>query len=702
MKKILFINILFVTTVSIILAQEFNIVDNFNNNDNEWLINDAADYKSQIINGKYIIENKMEESGYRFWNNYDVSTGQDFVIETKLKQTQGNNNMGFGLMWHSNGTTDNHNFEISSTGYYRILYRENEEYVYQAEWTKSEFIKGFGLYNTLKIEKKGSTLSFYINDNLVHTDAYSKKFGNNYGFILRTNMKIFVDNFKIQCEERKINIVEDALTGVEKENLGLTINSPYSEIIPVVSADGRTLYVTRSDHPGNQTDDKNHDDIWFSELGSDGTWGPLQNIGTEINNEKHNFTISISPDNNTMMINGLYNFFGEGRRGNGISIVHRTSDFKWGVPSEVKIDSFYNDNKYQNFTVSPSGKVIVMSIERTGDTYGDSDLYVSFRKPDGSYSVPLNMGATLNTVMPEGTPYVAADGVTLYFNSEGHPGYGNADIFVSKRLDDTWTNWSEPKNMGPAVNTNDWDAYFTLDAKAEYAYLVSSNNTFGEEDIFRIKISEESQPDPVVIIYGKVYNKTTKALLGANIYYEDLNTGTELGIANSNPSTGEYKIVLPYGKKYGIVGKKTSFMPASENIDLSQINEYTEIEKNLYLVPIFVGEVVTLNNLFFKRGKAELEGSSYPELDRLIELMKNNPKMKIEIYGHTNNIGPHDLLVELSKNRAITVKQYLVTKGISEKRIKAIGIGPDKPVVSNDTPEGRTKNQRVEFKITKK
>lgn len=703
MKNTLFLTLIAVLISANLFSQDIILDEKFDNNDESWLVGDEEDYKTEIVNGKYIMINKLEDSGYRFWNNFSVNSNSDFVIETRMKQTGGEKDQGFGLMWNAAGAADNYNFEISSNGYYQITYRYQSNYTFIQDWTISPAIKGYGLYNTLKVEKKGSDINYYINNELVFTDKNRTKYGDEYGFILRNAVKLEVDYLTIKAQKREINIVEDALTGVEKENLGLNVNSPYSDIIPIISADGQTLYIARSDHPGNlEIDgDKEHDDIWFSEILADGNWGPMENIGEGLNNEKHNFVISIRPDNNTMLLNGLYNMFGEGRTGNGISIVHRVGGYKWGIPSQVVIDDFYNDNQYQNFAVSPSGKVLVSAIERD-DTYGDADLYVSFRNPDGSYSAPLNMGGIINTIEAEGTPFIAADGVSLYFNSEGHPGYGNADIFVSKRLDDTWTNWSEPKNLGPAINTERWDAYFTLDAKGEYAYLVSSANSYGEEDIFRVKLSEESQPDPVVIIYGKVYNKKTNEVLGANIYYEDLSNGKELGIANSNPSTGSYKIVLPYGKKYGIVGKKTGFMPVSEYIDLTQISEYTEIEKNLYLVPITVGEVVTLNNLFFKRGKAELEGSSFPELDRLINLMKENPDMEIEVYGHTNNIGPHDQLVELSQNRANTVKDYLASKGIGEKRIKTIGYGPDKPIADNSTEAGRKKNQRVEFKILKK
>ena len=256
--------------------------------------------------------------------------------------------------------------------------------------------------------------------------------------------------------------------------------------------------------------------------------------------------------------------------------------------------------------------------------------------------------------------------------------------------------------MGSNINTSGWDAYFALDAKGDYAYLVSSHNSIGNEDIYRVKIQEELQPDPVVLISGRVFDSKTKKPLSAKILYDDLSINKEVGIANSNGQTGEYKIVLPYGKKYGFFAKKTGYMALSDNIDLTNVQQYQEITRDLYLIPIEVDEKIVLNNLFFQAGKSILLPSSYPELDRLKQVLDDNPDIKIEVVGHTNNIGDIQKLVQLSEQRAEAVKKYLVSKGVSPDRISTKGYGPNKPIASNNTKAGRTKNQRVEFKIIKK
>ena len=701
-KLILTINLLLLTVVFIYAQQTVIIDDDFNNNTNSWYVHDDADIKTQITGGHYVMQNKITDSGYRFWNTFDFDENNDFYIEVKMKQTAGAENEGYGIMFGADGMSNNYNFEVSSNGYYRICYQTSGAYSYQVEWTENSSINGFDIYNVLKIEKKGTSIYYYINGKAVFSSVYYQAYGTDIGFVLRNGVTAKADYYKFIEEAPQINVVEDALQGVVKENLGLSINSPYCEIIPLPSADGRYLYVTRHGHPDNVSDDKDHDDVYVADLFADGSWSKLKNLGEPINNDAHNFVISISPDNNTMLLNALYSYTGESRGGNGISITHRQKDGSWSVPTEVVIDNFFNNDAYQNFCVTPNGKAIIMAIEHD-ITYGGSDLYISFRQNDGTYSAPQNMGAAINTPEDEGTPFMAADGVSLYFNSEGHAGYGNADIFVAKRLDETWLNWGEPKNLGPEVNTENWDAYFTLDAKGDYAYMVSTKNSYGEEDIFRFKLlSEEAKPEPVVILSGIVYDKKTNFVLGADISYEDLMLNKEMGIARSNPGTGEYKIVLPYGKKYGIIGKKKGYMPESKNIDLTKIDEYTEIDMDLYLAPIEEGKVILLNNIFFDAGKAILKEESFAELDRLIALMTDNPTMIIELHGHTNKLGNEDALKELSENRVGSVKVYLIEKGISGTRIREKGFGSTKPVADNETLEGRKKNQRVEFKIIKK
>ena len=205
---------------------------------------------------------------------------------------------------------------------------------------------------------------------------------------------------------------------------------------------------------------------------------------------------------------------------------------------------------------------------------------------DGSWSEPQNMGSVINTYSGEFTPYIAADGVTMFFSSYGHEGYGSSDVFMTKRLDDTWTNWSEPTNLGPVINSSSWDAYFKIDAQGIYGYMVSSGEgSIGSEDLYRIKLGEGIKPEVLNLISGKVYNAKTNEIIDAAIEYENLSDGEKLGIAYSTSDNG-FKIVLPKGKKYGFLASADGYISVSNNLDLTKIEQYEEKEINLYLVPI--------------------------------------------------------------------------------------------------------------------
>ncbi len=695
MKTLIFI--LIILTSFGLNAQNLTLLydENFDDNSNNWDVSDNDDAGSELTNGYYFIKDKTT-TDYRFWTQFAIDKSSDFIVECKLRQVYGDSDEGYGIFVVSDGVNNNYNFEVKSDGHFRVSKQIGGTYD-NYNWILNSNIKAKGEYNILKIKKSNGYLYYYVNDKMLTAQKYSGSLGNDFGFVLRSKMKIQIDYLKIYSNPPQINLVDDPITN-PKENLGSAINTSYSELIPLIAPDGKHLYFVRDDYPGNIGTDKDHNDIWTSTF--DGSnWSTAKNIGRPLNNTGHNFVIAITPDNNTLILNGTYTAFGE-EGGNGISMSTRNNDGTWSIPKEIKIDNFYNDDLYQNFTVSTDLQVIIMAIERSDDTQGKSDLYVSFKKADGTYTEPKNLGSTINTSGEEGTPFLAADGKTLYFYSDGHPGYGDADIFVSKRNGNSWTDWSKPLNLGSNINTSKWDAYFTIDASGEYAYLVSSANSIGEEDIFRVKLQEELQPDPVVLIYGKVYDQNTNQPLSASISYDDLSTKQQVKVATSNGTTGEYKIILPYGTKYGFFAKKNGYMALSDNIDLTDIEEYTEIERDLYLVPIQIDQQIVLNNVFFDRGKSMIKSSSYAELDRFVTTMKQNPEIKIEVQGYTNNVGDRQKLIQLSAQRAIAVKNYLVDKGIDESRIATKGYGPDNPIADNNTPAGRTKNQRVQFKIT--
>ena len=238
-----------------------------------------------------------------------------------------------------------------------------------------------------------------------------------------------------------------------------------------------------------------------------------------------------------------------------------------------------------------------MTVERP-EGLGQKDIYVSFVKENGTFSKPKSLGNIVNTFDDEANPFLASDGKTLYFASKGHPGYGYYDLFVTKRLDDTWTNWSKPENLGNIINSSGYELSIFLSAKGDKAYVGR------ERDIW--EIDNTVKQDPVALVKGKVYDSKTKKVMSAPIVYNSLKTNKELGTAISEPSTGSYSIVLPYGEKYSFMAEKEGYYAVTQNVDLSDLKEYKEIEVDLYLNPIEKGEIIRLNNIFFASGKYEL------------------------------------------------------------------------------------------------
>lgn len=671
--------------------------DDFNDNSNNWNVKE----NSKIQNGNYYHSCDSKFIFQMSFQQLYFNDKKNYYIETRVKQVNGAENKGYGIVWGSSSWKNSLIFDIASEGWFRIYgYRDGKLFYIKKASSKKSLIKPKSAYNILAIKKVGDYMYFYINGTKVFTTSSYPFFGSYSGLIVDQNSEMAADYFLIKAEKKTINLISNNLSKYSKENMGLNINSPYHEIAPVIAPDGKTLYVARSYHPLNEKPISKYD-IWYSTLGSDGTWSKLKKMGKPLNNSGDNVVISVSPDNNTLYLETLYNSNGSFKSDQGISVSYRTTS-GWSIPKKVNIINYYNKNEFESFAFSPNRKVLILSIERD-DSYGEKDMYVSFLQSDGSYSEPKNMGSVLNSYLGEGTPYIAPDNKTMYFYSYTEAGYGNADIFVSKRLDETWTKWSKPKNLGKKINSKKWDVYYTVAAKGDYAYLVSAKNTYGEEDIFRLKLRDIEKPDPVVIVYGKVINKKTGKPIKASIIYENDKTGRTEGLARSNPATGEYKIVLPYGVKYNIRANKEGYFAMNEMIDLKKINVYKEIEKDLFMSPLEKEEAILLKDVHFYTTKAVLLPSSYPELNRLVKLMKEHPAMVIEIHGHTEaTSGYEEKLMILSKKRAEAVKQFMIIKGISASRIKKKAFGGTNPVADNNTEAGRKQNRRVEFRIIKK
>jgi len=487
-------------------------------------------------------------------------------------------------------------------------------------------------------------------------------------------------------------------------NLGPNVNSKYADTHPVISPDGRTLFFARQESPQNVGGANDPQDVWYSTLANASTkaWNPAKNIGPPINTPGPNGLASVSSDGNSAVLINVYKEDGS-LDPKGLSLSRRTKN-GWTKPQRIEIDDFYNDDpEHVDYFLGTSGKVLLMAVDRK-DGKGQQDLYVTMRKPDGkTWSRPVNLGPSINTKKAEFAPFLAADGKTLYFASEGHGGYGKSDVFYSKRLDDTWTNWTKPRNLGPSVNSPDFDAYYVVSAAGEDAYLVSTRSgTANSKDIFRIALTPQFKPEVVTLVRGQVLDAATKKPVMATIKYENLLTGEEIGVAETDPVDGSYTIVLPSGVHYGYRAEAPEYLAESDNLDVTDSQKYSEVKQNLFLVPFAVGQTIKLNNIFFSQSKYYLRENSYPELQRLIRTLKEYKTVEIRIEGHTDNQGDPALNLKLSQDRVNEVKKYLVSKGISNTRITTEGFGDTKPISSNDQEETRRLNRRVEFRITKK
>ncbi|MBX9851460.1 MAG: hypothetical protein K2X86_06840, partial [Cytophagaceae bacterium] len=512
--------------------------DDFNDNSKGWYLSDydSPEITRKINNGKYLIHHKNTE-GLIYGSFVEIYSNpqKDFSLETNIVQTEGSDINGYGVM------ISGHTGKV----YYFIINAKNRSFWIGTshkgnwevinDWQETKIINSGSQNNKLTVVYKKSTITFFVNDKIAYSSSVSNKFQEmlgsaSYGIVTFANMKIEVNNFIFRQDNPDIRVVPD-LPKLNKANLGPNVNTVNEEKTPLISPDGKTLYYTINGDAKNIGSAKN-DDIWYSNAVNDTTWEPRKHFQFPLNNDWPNSVISVTPDNNSLLLMHTYNADGSGKAA-GFSISNRTAD-GWSVPVDLKVANYYNKGGSNEFSLSADRKVLMMAIQRD-DSYGLNDIYVSFLQENGEFSEPKNIGNTVNTFAWEASPFLAADGKTLYFSTAGHPGYGSSDIFMTRRLDSTWTKWSEPMNMGPDINSNNWEAYYTVPASGNYAYVISEKNSIGNIDIFRVKLPKALRPEPVVLIYGKVLNSHTKQPLQANIAYNILATNKEIGIASSNP-----------------------------------------------------------------------------------------------------------------------------------------------------------------------
>ena len=495
-------------------------------------------------------------------------------------------------------------------------------------------------------------------------------------------------------------IHEGIYTALDPEKLDDKINSPFKEIKPLLSPDGQTMFFSRIEHPDNTGGKNDKEDIWVSTRNPNtGEWSEAVNAGKPLNNDGPNFIASISPSGYSYQLLLGNHYLPNGKMINGLSLTTKTSE-GFAPPEPIEINDFENYAEHANFFMGSDGRTILMSVQ-TRDTRGERDLYVSFLQNDATWSIPMNLGSVVNTPGDESCPFMFVDGKTLFFSSTGHLGYGGSDVFVSKRLDDTWTNWTEPENLGTAVNSKEDDLFFYLSMENDSKYAYFTRGDGDDADIYRLLLPLFQLPDPVVTINGRVLNSKTMEPVGdARISFRDPDQHVILDRKYSDPVTGRFEVKLPLGRNYELYANQEGYIALeSQELELIHIYEPDTIPKDIFLEPIEVGQRIPLDYVYFEFDKDILREESTPQLQRILDFMVENPTVEIELDGHTCSLGSEDYNQRLSEKRAQAVRKFLVKQGVAGNRISSVGRGEMNPVASNESEEGRQTNRRVEFII---
>lgn len=691
--QILFIFLLLLSSISFTQDYPLLVDEDFDNNEKSFFpFYNEANFKSFVTESIYRIEFIDDKKWKNFWSEVNLYTNDDYIIETKIKFIRNKNNFGFGLVFASKNYDNANYFLISGNGFYKIYNKKEGDAKDLTDWKESDIVKKND-YNILRIEKKANEFRYILNNKEIAKFNNIPMFGQQFGISVQNMINVDVDYIKVWGQQSEINLPVKTDEKVNKTFLSDKVNSNVTEKNPVISPDGTMLFYTRVQDENSKEITK--DDAYFSELDENGEWTEAKNMMSPINNEGHNTVVSITADNNTLILMNTYKEDGSPKSG-GLSISNKIND-KWELPKDIIIEDHHNRAKHSEYMITADGQTLILTLERD-DSYGLKDIYVSFKKDSTTFSKPMNLGDVVNSSGNEVGAFLAPDLRTLYFSSTGYHGFGSNDMYMSRRISDDWTQWTEPVNMGPEINSSAWDAYLTLDASGEYAYMVSSKAGKGL-DILKFNLPESLRPEPVCIVKGRIYDSKTDKTLNGAVEIKDLKSNKTLATAKSDDITGKFKIILTRGKKYAFNASKEGYYPISQNIDLAEIKEFKEITVDLPLTLIEKDAVILLNNLFFDYDKSSLQEDSFSELGELIKFLNNNTNVKIEILGHTDDRGSAEYNKKLSDERAKEVMQYLISKGIAANRLSAKGLGEAKPVKPNNSDENRAMNRRVEFVI---
>jgi len=468
------------------------------------------------------------------------------------------------------------------------------------------------------------------------------------------------------------------------KNLGDGINTVASEYFPSLPIDGKEMVFTRKLNYSNED--------FFTSNRDSNTWRPAAQLTGNINTPLNEGALNISQDGQWLIFTGCERPGGYGSCDLYISYLTEN-----GWSEALNLGGRINTDQWESQpSLSPDKRDLYFASRRPGG-YGGSDLYVAHLQPNGRWSEPENLGPEINTSGDEQCPFIHADNQTFYFTSNGLPGYGDEDIFVIRK--NGQGKWSQPQNLGYPINTIDREGTLFIAADSRTAYFASDrSDSKGGLDIYSFDMRSDIRPAKTLWIKGQVYDQKTRAGLPSAVELTELASHQTISRVQTDEK-GNYLITLPVGKDYAFNVNRKGYLFYSGNYSLRDKSPDSTYQKNIPLQPIEVNAAIVLRNIFFDFNQYTLKGESQVELDKLLQLLQENPAVKIQVEGHTDNIGNTADNLKLSANRALAVVNYLTSRGIAAARLSSKGFGATKPIADNKTEEGRAQNRRTEIKV---
>jgi outer membrane protein OmpA-like peptidoglycan-associated protein/Tol biopolymer transport system component len=474
-------------------------------------------------------------------------------------------------------------------------------------------------------------------------------------------------------------------------NLGPSVNTAGDEYWPSISADEQTLVITRlvksEELPG-----KVQEDFYISKWQDDG-WEVMKSAGSPLNTSDNEGAQTLSGDGRYMVFTACNRKDGLGRC--DLYFTVKEGD-KWSTPRNIgsPVNTKYRETQP---SLSSDGRTLFFSSDRPGGT-GLHDIWVSTRNENDQWLPPENLGNTVNTRGIEMSPFIHPDNRSLYFSSDGHLGLGGYDLFVARK--DSLGKWQNAVNLGYPINTHRDEIGLVVNSRGDKAYYASDVNKANGKDIYIFNLPVQSRPGIVNYMKGKVFDASSLQVLKAQFELIDLENGNTIYQSYSDSLTGEFLVSIPTQSNYMLNASRKGYLFYSENFALRGIYDADKpFLKDVPLQPLEVGKSIILKNVFYEVDSFALKTESEAELNKVVKFLQQNPHIRIEISGHTDNTGNPDYNQLLSENRAKTAASYLVAASIRSERIVSKGYGMNTPVATNDTEAGRALNRRTELKI---